>query len=229
VKRCIVLFDIDGTLLTFDGSPPGPGRTALDRAMRALFGVERATEGMRVAGGTDIALARTLLTRAGERVDDAEIARLLSAYLRELQLVLEGRRYRPIGDVEGCVSALRTRGAVVGLATGNLREGARHKLTSAGIDQAFDLELGGYGSDAELRADIVRAGALRCGASAGDALVVVGDTEFDVSAGRAVGARVVGVAHTDEARAELVRAGADVVVPCCGEALVEAVFLEKLD
>ncbi len=224
MNRRIVLFDIDGTVLTFDGQPPGPGRSALDRAMRELHGVERATDGMRVAGGTDLGLARALLTRAGVAVDEAAMARVLAAYLEHLQIVLTTRRYRPIGEVARCVDVLRSRGAVVGLATGNLREGARHKLGSAGILAAFDLDLGGYGSDAELRAEIVRMAAVRCGAADGDTVVVVGDTEFDVRAGRAVGARVVGVAVSESARNELRQAGADAIVETCGDALVEAVF-----
>jgi phosphoglycolate phosphatase-like HAD superfamily hydrolase len=223
LKRPIVLFDIDGTLLTFEGQPPGPGRTALDRAMRKLYGVDRATQGMRVAGGTDLALARTLLTRAGLSAHDEAIADLLSAYLEELQGVLESRRYHPIGDVAGCVRLLRAQGAMVGLATGNLREGAGYKLTSAGLHPLFDLDRGGYGSDAEARAEIVRMAAQRCGATEGDELVVVGDTEFDVRAGRAVGARVVGVAVSEGARAELQEAGADAIVDACGEELVRAI------
>jgi phosphoglycolate phosphatase-like HAD superfamily hydrolase len=222
--KVVVLFDIDGTLLTFDGPPPGPGRTALDRAMFALYGVEGATRGMRVAGGTDLALARTLLTRSGLPVNDTAIAQLLSTYLEQLAGVLRERKYRPVGDVEGCVLALRERGCVVGLATGNVRDGARHKLTSAGIHPHFDLEMGGYGSDAEVRADIVRCAAVRCGAAAGDRLVVVGDTEFDVMAARAVGARCVGIANGDAARAELEAAGADEIAVECGKELLEAVF-----
>jgi phosphoglycolate phosphatase len=223
LKRPIVLFDIDGTLLTFEGQPPGPGRTALDRAMRKLYAVDGATQGMRVAGGTDIALARTLLTRAGFSAHDEAIAGLLSAYLEELQGVLESRRYRPVGDVAGCVRLLRARGATVGLATGNLREGAGYKLASAGLHPLFDLDRGAYGSDAEARAEIVRRAAERCGATEGGEIVVVGDTEFDVRAGRAVGARVVGIAISEAARAELQEAGADAIVVACGEELVRAI------
>jgi phosphoglycolate phosphatase-like HAD superfamily hydrolase len=223
MKRRIVLFDIDGTLLTFEGQPPGPGRTALDRAMRELHGVDGATEGMRVAGGTDLALAREMLTRAGLQANDEAIARLLSAYLEELRLVLESRRYRPVGDVAVCLDRLRARGAIVGLATGNLREGAGYKLASAGLRALFDLDRGAYGSDAEVRADIVRMAARRCGATPADEIVVVGDTEFDVRAGRAMGARVVGVAVSENARAELLEAGADAIVEACGEELARAV------
>jgi phosphoglycolate phosphatase-like HAD superfamily hydrolase len=224
MKRHIVLFDIDGTLLTFDGPPPGPGRMALNRAMHALYGIERATEGMRVAGGTDLGLARGLLTRSGLEVDGASMQRLLDRYLEELGHVLTTtKQYRPIGDVAGCVAALRERGAVVGLATGNLREGARRKLTSAGIHACFDLALGGYGGDAELRAEIVRTAAARCGAKDEDEVVVVGDTKFDVMAARAVGARCVGVAASAAARAEL-EAENVAIVEACGDALVEAVL-----
>jgi phosphoglycolate phosphatase-like HAD superfamily hydrolase len=53
---------------------------------------------------------------------------------------------------------------------------------------------------------------------------VVGDTDRDVEAGRALGARVVGVATSESARRELEAAGADAIVAACGEALVDAVL-----
>ncbi len=221
----LVLFDLDGTVLTFEGQPPGPGRTALERAMRELYAVEAASEGLRVAGGTDRALARAMLRRARERDDDATIARVLSSYLSHLEVVLRTRRYRPIGHVERAVEALSARGAVVGIATGNLRDGARLKLASAGLDRAFDLARGAFGCDAEPRAEIVRLAVERCVSErAGRVVVVVGDTEHDVLAGRAIGARVVGVARDEVARAELRAAGADAIVDECGDELVRAVL-----
>jgi phosphoglycolate phosphatase len=219
----LVLFDIDGTILSFRGPSPGPGRTALNRAMLELHGVERATEHVRVAGGTDPALARALLGRAGIPADDAAITRLLESYLRHLQDVLETRRYYPVGDVEGTVLALREREVRVGLATGNTRAGAAIKLASAGLLSTFSLDHGGFGSDAELRADIVRQAVSRC-APDGATVVVVGDTKHDVAAGRAVNARVVGVAASEEARAELAAAGADAIVDACGDALLREVL-----
>jgi phosphoglycolate phosphatase-like HAD superfamily hydrolase len=218
----VVLFDLDGTVLTFEGSPPGPGRTALEGAMVELYQRERATEGIRLAGGTDRALARAMLVRAGFADDEATIARVLAAYLVQLEAVLRSRKYRPIGDVSWTLDALRARGAIVGAATGNVREGARLKLTSAGLASAFDLSLGAYGDDAEPRADIVRLAAQRCGAAAGARIVVVGDTRYDVEAGRAAGARVIGVAADGHGRAELEAAGADVIVSGCGEELIRA-------
>jgi phosphoglycolate phosphatase-like HAD superfamily hydrolase len=221
----VVLFDLDGTVLTFEGPPPGPGRTALEAAMRELHALERATDGIRVAGGTDRALARAMLLRAGAPDDEEAIARVLASYVKHLESVLRTRRYRPIGQVTLTVERLHAGGAIVGMATGNTREGARLKLTSAGLDATFDLARGAYGCDAEARAEIVRLAAVRCGAPGGGAsVVVVGDTERDVRAGRAIGARVVGVATDDEARRELHEAGADAIVDACGEALVAAIL-----
>lgn len=222
----VVLFDLDGTVLTFDGPPPGPGRAALELAMRTLYAVERATEGIRVAGGTDRALARAMLQRAQVADDEATIARVLASYVTHLEAGLRTRRYRPIGNVDGTVERLQAFGAIVGLATGNTRDGARLKLTSAGLGATFDLSRGAYGCDAEARADIVRLAAVRCGARDGEAVVVVGDTERDVHAGRAIGARVVGIATDDAARRELLDAGADAIVETCGDALVAAILAQ---
>jgi phosphoglycolate phosphatase-like HAD superfamily hydrolase len=219
----VVLFDLDGTVLTFEGAPPGPGRSALERAMREVHGFEGATEGLRVAGGTDRALVRSMLRRAGKPDDEAGIARVLSSYAVHLEAILRVRRYRPVGQVGAAVDALRNRGAIVGIATGNTREGAQLKLASAGLASSFDLGRGGFGSDAELRAEIVRIAAGRCGDPDCRCIVVVGDTEQDVLAGRHVGARVVGVAVNDRARQELEAAGADAIVEACGEELVRAV------
>jgi phosphoglycolate phosphatase-like HAD superfamily hydrolase len=221
--KSVVLFDLDGTVLTYEGGAPGPGRTALDAAMRDLYALEGATLGLRVAGGTDRGLARSLLSRAGIEGDEEAIDRVLASYLAHLAKVVERRCYRPVGDVAGAVSALTMCGAIVGIATGNVREGARIKLGSAGLSATFDLALGGFGCDAEPRADILRAALRRCAAAGATSVVVVGDTEHDVRAGRAVGARVVGVATDDESRAELEAAGADAIVGTCGEELVARV------
>ena len=136
----IVLFDLDGTVLTFEGPSPGPGRTALDRAMRDLYAKEDATRGLRVAGGTDRALARAMIERVGS-ADDDSIDRVIASYVEHLGLLLKTRRYRPVGDVAGVVASLRARGAGVGVATGNVRAGARLKLSSAGLASAFDLTI----------------------------------------------------------------------------------------
>src|SRR5262249_17120381 len=159
------------------------------------YGVEGATTGVRLSGNTDRGIARALLVKLG--VDparhEAEIDRILEAYVRHFGEVLKTRKYRPLGDVAGATKVLSDRGACIGLATGNVRHGARMKLTSAGVVDCFDLDKGGYGCDAEHRPDVLRVAVERCGGANGEGVVVVGDTLHDISAARAIGAKVVGV------------------------------------
>ncbi len=224
----IVLFDLDGTVLTFADASPGPGRASMERAMFLLHGLAGASKGMRFAGGTDRGIARALLARTGmaaEAIDDA-IDPFLATYAAELRTELKTRRYRPVGDVVETARVLREKGALVTVATGNTREGARLKLDSAGLTHCFDLSRGGFGCDAEERPDVLRAALKRSRASEGHEnapVVVVGDTEYDVSAARAIGAKCVGVALRDEVREELQRAGADLIVDDCGPAVIDAI------
>ena len=61
----LVLFDIDGTLV----STAGAGRLALDRAFEQLFGIRRAFESIELAGRTDLLIVRDALRRGAEFVD----------------------------------------------------------------------------------------------------------------------------------------------------------------
>ena len=109
-------------------------------------------------------------------------------------------------------------GIVQSLLTGNCVENARTKLGVFGLDGAVDLDVGGYGSAAVVRGELV---ATAQGEAAGrygfdparDATVLVGDTPLDVAAGLTGGAWVVAVATGRSAPAELRSAGADEVLP----------------
>jgi phosphoglycolate phosphatase len=217
----IVLFDLDGTVLTYDGGQPGPGRTSMGQASRELYGEDH-TVGVRFAGGTDRAIARALLDRAGLPFDEERVEALIDRYLAHLEVELARRPYKPVGDVPGAVDGCTARGAVVGVATGNVRRGAAIKLRSAGLAGVFDLDRGGYGCDHELRSLMVQRAVERCGGAG--PVVVIGDTRQDVEAARAVSGKVVGVAWNEPTRQELLDAGADAIVESCGAALVEAIF-----
>jgi phosphoglycolate phosphatase-like HAD superfamily hydrolase len=82
----------------------------------------------------------------------------------------------------------------------------------------MDFEVGGYGSDDEVRANLVAVAQARATAKYGETFdkantILVGDTPRDVRAGRDGGARVVGVATGSDSVESLCAAGADVVLP----------------
>ncbi|MEM9694455.1 MAG: HAD family hydrolase [Myxococcota bacterium] len=192
-RPTVVLYDIDGTLITTGGS----GRRAMLRAL-AEVGVDDAA--FAFAGMTDRLIVRQALVEGGVDDDEAAISAVIEIYLT--LLVEEVDRtptedYRVMPGVVSAVEASLERGFAVGLGTGNVEAGARIKL--ARVDLADRFTFGGFGSDAEDRSELIRIGAER-GASAlgvprdSCRVIVVGDTPRDIEAARAIGAEVVAVA-----------------------------------
>lgn len=194
----VVLFDIDGTLLTTNGA----GRRAMEAALAVHFGTA-GPSGHRYDGKTDPQIARDLMRQAG--FADADINERLPAvfdhYLRGLRAELASapEALRVYVGVTELLDALGAREEVlVGLLTGNIEHGAAAKLDAAQIG-VRRFRTGAFGSDNEHRAQLpaiaqARASALLGRAVEGRELVIIGDTPSDMTCGRGVGARAIGVA-----------------------------------
>jgi phosphoglycolate phosphatase-like HAD superfamily hydrolase len=211
----IVLFDIDGTLLWSDGA----GRRAIHVALREVFG-SVGPEGVRFDGKTDRQIVRELMRHDGH--DDAHIdARmddLLGRYVEQLHVELRNPEHAPrrLNGVPELLNALEARDDVtLGLLTGNVGEGAAAKLRAVGIDPRR-FRVNAFGSDHELRPELPaiarqRAAVLLGADVPGDRVVVIGDTPADVTCGREIGARAIGVATGHYSVEELASYGAHAV------------------
>ena len=211
-RPTVVLFDVDGTLITTGGT----GRKALERAFERVHGRSDACEHFSFAGMTDRAIFREGLRAIGAEGADREIDTLLESYLAHLaEEVARAPVYRVHDGIVAALDALAPLDHVaLGLGTGNVEAGARTKLSRVGLNHYFAF--GGYGCDAEPRAELIRAGALRGAERLGvslDAcrLVIVGDTPKDVTAAHANGGECVAVATGGVPIEALIEAGADVV------------------
>jgi phosphoglycolate phosphatase-like HAD superfamily hydrolase len=172
---------------------------------------------------TDRGIVREALKQAGRDVAEAEFQAVLDHYLLRLEASLPGPSYVVLPGVGEVLARLDQPGVALGLGTGNLEKGAHLKLAHSGLLKHF--RFGGYGSDAEPRADVLAAGARRARALLPDLqpdeLWVVGDTPKDIAAARAIGARVLAVATGRYSVEELEAHRPDATVPTLLHADVE--------
>jgi len=194
----LVLFDIDGTLL----SSGGIGRASMQRALSEVFG-SPGHPSYRYDGKTDKQIVRDVMRLEGHSDEhiDSRMGTLIDLYLDGLKEGIESRKFdvRPLEGVLEILDALEARDDVVlGLLTGNVEKGARAKLTAAGIDPDR-FRVNAFGSDHEHRPELPAIAQRRAGehlgrAVAGEKVIVIGDTPADIECGRELGARAIGVA-----------------------------------
>jgi phosphoglycolate phosphatase-like HAD superfamily hydrolase len=192
----LVLFDIDGTLL----SAGAISARSLGEALLEVFGTNGYMDGYEYSGKTDPQIVRELMRGAG--FADAEIDRRLpeslANYTVRLAQTLRPEHVRPKPGIAALVDTLAAAPDVtLGLLTGNLEPCARTKLAPLDLNEHFGF--GAYGSDAEdryqLPAVAVERALARTGQRfAGKSIVIVGDSIHDVRCGRSLGVRAVAVA-----------------------------------
>jgi phosphoglycolate phosphatase-like HAD superfamily hydrolase len=210
MKPTVLLFDIDGTLVTTGGV----GRRSLEKAFEKRFARPGACAALRLDGMTDRAIVRHGLETMGLSGTEEEIDAMLAAYVETLEaevLSADMSRYRVHQGMVEALDAARARGHAIGLGTGNIREGARVKLTRVGIYERFAF--GGFGCDHEHRVELIRVGAQRGAARLGRPVeecrvVVIGDTPKDVAAAKGIGAECLGVGTGSFTPSQLIDSGA---------------------
>ncbi|HYJ79352.1 MAG TPA: haloacid dehalogenase-like hydrolase [Longimicrobiaceae bacterium] len=212
-KPRLVLFDIDGTLL----SSGGAGKRAVRDALLEVYGLTGPIRGYSFAGRTDPEIVRDLLRLAGhaDAEIDAGMPRLFDRYLRNLKREIRTVQAAPYPGVAGLVDRIEQTGEplVLGLLTGNVREGARIKVDAAGLGFSR-FRVGAFGSDhahrPELPAVAVRRARELVGVDfSGKEIVIVGDTPLDVACGAHLGVRTVAVATGTHSVDELAACGPD--------------------
>ncbi len=194
----LVLFDIDGTLLT----SAGLGRSSMRRALEEVFG-SAGHEGYRYDGKTDRQIVREVMRLEGhsDEMIDERMSELMSLYVGGLDHRIASGRFdvRPLPGVVELLDELEKQSDVIlGLLTGNIVEGARRKLAAAGL--SIDrFKVNAFGSDHEHRPNLPAIAQQRASETLGidvkrGRMIVVGDTPADIACGRELGARAIAVA-----------------------------------
>lgn len=201
---------------------PGIGVKAFVTAIERVTGSIWTPKRLDFGGRTDPTIAALILEDAGFS-DPALVVPVLEALtqvygeltdeLRSAVAVLPG--------VSFVLDTLHAQGAVQTVVTGNVEPVARLKLAAADLLPRLDVELGGYGSDHEIRDELVRLALRRIegtGAEIDASRVwVVGDTPRDLACARANNVRCLLVATGTFSLDELTALEPDLALPSLAE------------
>lgn len=188
----LVLFDLDGTLVTTGAA----GRAALIKAVTQLYGKEPKFEHNFISGRTDsdnFSLVYQLIKH--KKPSKTEVKKINDKYLEllplEIQKARKQKRYLLIPGVKKLLEKLaKEKDIALGLGTGNVKRGAEIKLEPSGLLKYFTF--GGYGEDGHTREEMLKAAVKRAEKKfktkfTPDQVYIVGDTHRDVLAAKACG------------------------------------------
>ncbi len=205
-----LLFDIDGTLLHAGGA----GRRALVMALDEAGAAPGALDKSSFAGKTDRQIVLAALRASGFAAGElpGRLAQVLDSYLVHLAANLEEKPVQVYPLVRELLQACRSHGGMeLALLTGNIPQGARLKLGSAGLWEHFSW--GVFGDHSEERADLAREAYRLLAAGNGGVdprdVFVIGDTAADIACGKAIGATTVALISDFEPEERLRAAAPD--------------------
>jgi phosphoglycolate phosphatase-like HAD superfamily hydrolase len=214
----IILFDLDGTLVT-SGSA---GRDALNSALKKLYGKDNiCTKGF-LAGSTDKDnFARAYTKATGKTASDKDITDIHKLYLKllpaQVKKAVSKGGYDSVKGIKKLLQELsRQKNVSTGLGTGNVKDGAKIKLEPSGLGNFFGF--GGFGCDSHSRALVLQKGVARGEKIAkkkvsSSNVYIIGDTCKDVKAARECGYHSAVVTCGYGAEKDLIKTGAELIQP----------------
>jgi phosphoglycolate phosphatase-like HAD superfamily hydrolase len=209
----ILLFDIDGTLV----STGGAGAVAWKQAFEELHGIPADIGEFTDAGMTDPDVgAQTFEAVIGREPSARELAQLIQRRLEHLpEAIAQSEGYKVLPGVPERLRQLSHAGHLLGLITGNGDGAAFVKLSRGDLMRWFSF--GAYATAGVARAGIVRRAVERGEAMLGcdvpnSDIFVIGDTPRDVEAAHEAGCTAIAVATGHHDAAALEEAGADHVL-----------------
>ena len=205
--RRLVLFDIDGTIL----SDRGASRGAFGEALHAVYAYDGDLSRYDFSGRTDPQIAHMVLRDAGLSKEDvdAQLPRLWEVYLAGLARNATRERVHVFPGIRELLAQLSTHDEVVlSLLTGNIEPGARVKLGAPELNHYFAF--GAFGSDSADRTQLPPIAMQRASHHLGREfrgrdVVIIGDSIYDVRCGVPYDATTIAVA-SGKTPAETLRA-----------------------
>ncbi|MFH1727132.1 MAG: HAD family hydrolase [Pseudomonadota bacterium] len=210
----LFLFDIDGTLLLSGGA----GDRSLAKSFKKCLNCEETTEDILPDGKTDYLIIKEIFKKKfpkkelTKKIADSILENYIAYLKTEVPL---SPQFKIMSGVISTLNELKdSKNVVIGLATGNIEEGARIKLERANLNRFFTF--GGFGSDAEDRTEILKIAATRGiheakEIIANDSIYVIGDTPYDIQSAKKAGFKSIAVTTGSFTKKELLKENPDYI------------------
>ena len=183
----LILFDIDGTLISSEGI----GVRSIEEAGAAMFGKPFSLEGIPIGGRLDPLIWNDACVKHGIENPDTHHETFRREYGSILANNLRSVSVSTLPGVPELLEACRSlENATLGIVTGNYEETGMMKLEAAGIDTSMFVA-NAWGTDGDERADLPPIAMER--SECVEPAVLVGDTTHDVTSGQAAGCKVIAV------------------------------------
>ncbi len=197
-------------------------KDALVEGIQKVTGRSTKLEGLATAGALDRDLIAAMLRAAGE--SERRIRSVLTEVMRECEQSYVAKCAADLSpflcrDVHQTLEELKSRGAVLGLVTGNLSAIGWRKVELAGLRPYFSV--GAFAEDGRTRARLAQVAAQRARRTGlvdhSSRISLIGDHANDVAAAKANGFQSIAVASGVLSREELAEAQPDILVEHFGE------------
>lgn len=194
-EKKLLLFDIDGTILTTFGQ----AKNAFSIALKEVFGTHGEIDSFSWSGKLDQNIVFELMERAGfsEKFIQKNLSKTLRLYEKILKETIKPEKvFIKEGIVEVLEKASKDEDILMGLCTGNTPEGAKIKLSTVDLYKFFSI--GGYGTDAKKREELPPIAKKRAEQFfnvkiESKNVFVIGDSPADIESAKANGYLSVGV------------------------------------
>ncbi len=207
----LILFDIDGTLIT----RCLVHEASFSAGFQKVFGVDATVNEIHAVGKTDKRIAIEVLKNRGftEKQIILKIDQVfdeMTTYCRDN--IAFDDSFEAIPHVKGLLVELVNRGHFLGLVTGNVERIAKMKLRKVGLSDFF--KVGAFGDSSEIRSQLVISAINNAKEELkirfdGKDVFIVGDTPLDIEGGKQAGVKTIAVSTGSYKISELRRHNPD--------------------